>query len=839
MTKKSNNKMRMPILLNYTLIVLAIIVNGLFVYALNGVTQFSSLSSNMFAMVNLGIIVFLVLMNLFIAFAVKNANKFLVYGVFAWLVVGLAGGAYIVNAVNIVNDSLGNIVQTGTVEETLEVSFVVHDAEGEFSITSLNQLEGRTVGVIANPEDQIGHILPIAELEAQDINADIIEYDFTLDIIFALFAGDIDAAALPSNYVAVYGGLDELKNANFDNTQAIHTFDEVVESQVQEGSDKDLTTEPFTVLLVGSEGTVGNQAGGSLSDALMVATVNPVSLKVTLTSIPRDSFVPVSCTNGEAKITEVRSSGINCTIGTVEDLLDIELDFYAEVNFEGIVDIVDALGGITVYNEFTFVGQSSSTVRGELTTWVPGADENDGNPWVLLNGEQALAFARERKAYVTGDFQRQDNQQQVIEAIITKLMQTRDINVFLDVIDAGGENFATNMTSNQMIGLFEHVLKQMSRTQVLAENVIELQGVSIAGYNTSKFYPSRDVKSVSIVRLFNGAISDAQAFIEQNSDLNRELDSSKTTKWSAEWELYVGEPVATWYSETQIPSDVPPEYRLEMPNFVGGDIGTAQTWAAENGIALSIVYVKTGDEGYDSTLPEGRVLTQSVAEGDTLYGVDQVVISVISHASDFPDFTGELLSVAQSWATTNGKTISVSYIQNGDAGYSSSYAEGTILLQNYTAGTDSSTFTKFTVSVVTHTPFVPYLNGAAENYAKAWGTLNGVTITIDEVAPGETGYDASLAEGTIVGQSTAGGTTPIPSSLTISVIRHSGTTSSSSSSSDSTSTTTTTTAAEVTTTTTTTAAEVTTTTTTTTTTTASTTTAAETSAETTAQSLAP
>src|SRR5699024_10946322 len=101
-----------------------------------------------------------------------------------------------------------------------------------------------------------------------------------------------------------------------------------------------------------------------------------------------------------------------CTIDTVEDLMDINIDFYFESNFAALVDMVDAVGGIIIDNPYEFVRQESDN-RGKYTVWVPAGVNR-------LNGEQALAYARERHLYATGDIQRQSNQQQVIQAFLTE-----------------------------------------------------------------------------------------------------------------------------------------------------------------------------------------------------------------------------------------------------------------------------------------------------------------------------------------------------------------------------------------------------------------------------------
>ena len=321
--------------------------------------------------------------------------------------------------------SLIHIFNTGTTSEKVEVSFVVYSENGNFAINDINDLEGKTFGILSNTEEQVGYILPKKELEAKKINVTYHEYDDYNSMLMGLFGGEIDAAALPSNYVAMFE-VNDGYSEYLENTKSILTFDKNITVTTESGSDKDITTEPFTVLIIGTD--------EQRSDALMLASFNPISMQVTLTSIARDSYVPIACYAGksEDKITHARVRSRQCTIDTVEAMMDIDIDFYFESNFAGVVEMVDALGGIIITNPYEFVGQRSDA-RGKMTVWVPAGTNR-------LNGEQALAYARERHLYANGDFQRQANQQQVIQAILTEAMKLTDVNKALKVLDAAGDN---------------------------------------------------------------------------------------------------------------------------------------------------------------------------------------------------------------------------------------------------------------------------------------------------------------------------------------------------------------------------------------------------------------
>ena len=141
---------------------------------------------------------------------------------------------------------------------------------------------------------------------------------------------------------------------------------------------------------------------------------------VTMTNIARDSYVPISCyrNNQSDKINHARAVSRSCLIETVEDLMDTDIDFFVEVNFKGVVDIVDALGGLWLSSPVEFIGQSSSYDRGTYNVWV-------GEGYQLMDGEQVLAFARERHSMPDGDFTRQDNQKYIITELISSLLEQK------------------------------------------------------------------------------------------------------------------------------------------------------------------------------------------------------------------------------------------------------------------------------------------------------------------------------------------------------------------------------------------------------------------------------
>ncbi len=666
---KSNEKrISYPSFINYIVIALVAIINILFFTSLNDVNQFSGFSETIFVILNVVVLAILVCVNLFVAFAIKlRTQKILITMMGLLVVMGLSGG-YLSYVTTTVSSNIDKIVVQGEQEEEIEVSFVVYDENGSFTLETLDDLTGKTVAVSSNHADEQGYILPVAELTANNITVTLAEYDSNMDQLNALFAKEVDAVALPSNYVELYGD-EGILSARLENTKAVHTFSEIIKTTVEtSGTGIDVTSEPFTVLLIGvDEGR---------SDALMVVSVNPVSLRVTVTSVPRDSYVPIACYAGNAsdKINHARSRGRQCTIDTVEDLLDIEIDFFAETNFKGVVNVVDSLGGIVVDNPFEFVGQDSSSERGHKTVWVPAGDD------VLLNGEQALAFARERKLYLTGDFQRQANQQQVIEGILNRIVNMDDVNQALAVLNAAGENVSTNMSVDQLIDFFNLLMAKMSRTSVQEEMAIDLVQTSITGYNSSVWSEAGQY-SMSIVRLWEGAIADAHDLIMENLEYDRVIDSEKTMKFSINWLYNPPVTVLDSYPEAQIVSTAPPL----VADFYGMDIADVQAWCIENGIGLTIEEADYDSQYYVETLAENAVSNQSVLAGTVLSTIDHINVHIVKHPEqsdsvEVPSFTGKTVEDFQEYLEEND-------LEEGDmtTAYSNEVAVGLIISNDLSA----------------------------------------------------------------------------------------------------------------------------------------------------------
>ncbi len=202
----------------------------------------------------------------------------------------------------------------------------------------------------------------------------------------------------------------------------------------------------FSVLFVGLDTRDGDLRG--IADAILVATFNKEERSIKMLNIPRDSRVEIVGRDGLDKINHSHSfGGLDMTVATVENLLDIPIDYYVKLNFDAFIEIIDALGGVEVDVPFTFSEMNSDDQKGAITI-------HEGIQ--TLNGEEALAYVRMRKKDPRGDLGRGDRQKQVIEAIIKKGASFSTITRFDSLLDSVDGNLTTNFSFGNMVSLHSY-----------------------------------------------------------------------------------------------------------------------------------------------------------------------------------------------------------------------------------------------------------------------------------------------------------------------------------------------------------------------------------------------
>lgn len=289
------------------------------------------------------------------------------------------------------------------------------------------------------------------------------EYAGLADLADGLLNGDTGAVVLNKAYLDV---LDQMQGyEEFDaqvrevNTRRVET---VIERPAQEENTQESSRgnagDVITLYISGID-TRGALTAKSLSDVNIIVTINTRTRQALLLSTPRDYFVPLSISGGVPdKLTHAGIYGINVCMDTLSMLYDISIDYYFRLNFAGFINIIDALGGITVYSDYEFDSQN-----------VAGYHFNQGENF--LNGEQALVFSRERYSFSEGDRQRGRNQMAVIQAVIRKALSPELLMNYASVLEGVEGSFEMNVPYDVIASLVRRQLTNGGNWNVVSYSV--------------------------------------------------------------------------------------------------------------------------------------------------------------------------------------------------------------------------------------------------------------------------------------------------------------------------------------------------------------------------------
>ena len=220
-----------------------------------------------------------------------------------------------------------------------------------------------------------------------------------------------------------------------------------------------ITEESFNIFISGID-NYGSISSVARSDVNMVITVNPNTHKILITSIPRDYYVTLAGKNAKDKLTHAGIYGIETSVGTIENLLDIKINYYVKVNFTSLLDIVEALGGVNVYSEYSFTSKDGYYYQKGYNN---------------VDGKKALSFVRERGAFTEGDRVRVKNQAAMIEALINKAISPSIIVKYTSLLNALDGSFVTNIPTKDITDFIKKQIDEMPEW--------EFENISLDGSN--------------------------------------------------------------------------------------------------------------------------------------------------------------------------------------------------------------------------------------------------------------------------------------------------------------------------------------------------------------------
>ena len=354
------------------------------------------------------------------------------------------------------------------------------------SFESLSDLSN--IGYTSNELSNINEALTKLN---EEITIENIKYDNNVLMFENLINQEIDSVLIEESSMSLIYEQNEEYNDLF---RIIYTIN--IKTEIEITKETDVTNQPFTIYISGID-SYGSIATVSRSDVNIVATVNPKTKQVLLISIPRDYYVQLRGTTGyKDKLTHAGLYGVETSVGTLEDLLDVDINYYFRVNFSSLENIVDALGGVDVYSKYSF---TSSQATGGTYYFTKGYNH--------MNGKQALAFSRERKALPGGDRARGINQQAVIDGIIRKATSPAIITGYSKILSSLQGTFQTNMSDNDIQKLIKMQLNDMATWNITSYS---LDGTDGSDYTYS--YPTQELY---VMNPIEENVTEAQGLIDK------------------------------------------------------------------------------------------------------------------------------------------------------------------------------------------------------------------------------------------------------------------------------------------------------------------------------------
>lgn len=298
----------------------------------------------------------------------------------------------------------------------------------------------------------------VKELKSRT-NAEELSYDDMYTLSSDLKDNKINSMLLDKTY---YNMLLDENEISEDEVKLIYSFNIEVKKKVTKQNVD--TLKPFNIFLSGSDARSNYIASKTRSDVNMIISVDPKKKTILLTSIPRDYYVSVYGKTGlKDKLTHAGIYGIDTSVKTVENLFDINIDYYIKVGFSSVIEVVNLIDGIDIESDKAFVSHCGD--GGAIKTNVKKGMNH-------FNGGEALSYARERYAYALGDRHRILNQQQVLEAVINKVTTDKSILLKYDkLLKSLSKLYKTNIPSELISLLVKNQLEDMSGYKIERQSV--------------------------------------------------------------------------------------------------------------------------------------------------------------------------------------------------------------------------------------------------------------------------------------------------------------------------------------------------------------------------------
>lgn len=528
------------------------------------------------------------------------------------------------------------------------------------SINALNKTSSYSYSLVSldniNPSnDTIGYINESDETKkiAEEINSlyknnTLKEYKSYEELISDLLSKKIKYAILPSDFKKLLTNKED-----FNKIKVL-----VTKSIVKKKTSTKTIDKPFTMLLLGTDEDASSRGN---SDVIMLVTVNPKTMNVTMLNIPRDTNFKLACTNDNER--KINYANDDCIQKTLNQTFNVNIDYYVKVDFKLVVDLVDILGGIDMDVPHAICEQNSKRQWGTNVVLVEKGMQQ-------LNGEQALALARHRKnntpehykycpkdkKYHEGlfnDFVRNEMQQEIIKAIVTKVKTINSIDKFQEILNKLSSRVNTNMGSNTILSFYNFLVN--SNKNIHMENM-KLAGsdqyIQVSWFKTPIYFYVPNKESIA-------ELKDYMAF-------NLSNNSKRKVDFTFDYDPDVN------YTVKQIgagPYLTNYKHNL-LPDFTKTTQDEAEKFLKLHSIKYTIVYK-------NSTI-NGKVLSQSVEANTKLENVKSINLTISKKEEikledcetsseencKIPDFTNKNIAYIKRWESSYYTNLNITYYLN-------------------------------------------------------------------------------------------------------------------------------------------------------------------------------
>lgn len=529
--------------------------------------------------------------------------------------------------------------------------------ENSNTYSDIKNIKKKNIGILNKETDIELYNLSVLSINNNNLNNNTIidNYHTEFTLIKDLLDKKIDVAFLPTNFKDtinrdLFEGMDAEKElSKLVTIEKLETSKEVSKEDEKLNAKPVDINKPFTVLFMGIDSTTEKlgSADSLNGDSLMVVTFNPKTMTLTMLSLPRDSYVYVTCMKTDNKLTHSAQRGTKCVLSTIEKLLAIKIDYYVKINFRGVVKLVDAVGGIEVDVPYNVCEQDSKRRFGNHIITVDKGRR-------VINGEQALAISRNRKVnadkgcsgkYLQGhrdDFTRGANQQLVIMGVIEKLKTYTNLTNFQGLLKLISNNIDTNMSEDTILSFYDLFKKILLSSS--SDKLFNIQRLVLKG-NSQRIYDERSHLVLDNIILNPNSLKAVKDAIKVNlGKSSKNPIKSFNYKYGEAYEKHVIGNITSGQ-----------KYYDLLPNFVGAKESYVSSFCKNKGLILKVEYKS------DAKKTSGTVISQNYPEKKRIDYIEDNTLTIVvvnnsldcltstSSVCNLPNFVGQKKVAFDNW----------------------------------------------------------------------------------------------------------------------------------------------------------------------------------------------